>query len=69
MAKIYTNKKHMLKSARVLESQYSIEQRYEKLIGLKLEQYKDKTMGELWVALDVIKKQMKEDLQRNGHRV
>lgn len=69
MAKIYKNKKKMLKSARVKESQYSIEQRYEKLIGLKIEQYKDKTMGELWTALDVLKRQMKEDLQRNGYRV
>lgn len=61
--------KKKIKSVRLVESQYSIEQRYEKLIGLKLEQYKDKTMGELWVVLDVLKRQMKEDLKRNGHRV
>lgn len=58
-----------LKNARLLESQYSIEQRYEKLIGLKIEQMKDKTMGELWTELDVLKRKLKNDLERNGHRV
>jgi hypothetical protein len=57
------------KNARLLESQYSIEQRYEKLIGLKIEQMKDKTMGELWTELDVLKRKLKNDLKRNGHRV
>lgn len=58
-----------LKNIRLKESKYSIEKRYEKLIGLKIEQFKDRTMGELWVELDRLKRKMKEDYLRNGYQV
>lgn len=53
-----------------------IERKYEYLIGSLLDNYKDKTMGEFWGALDNLKSQMKEEMriagvldEDNGHNM
>lgn len=42
--------------------QNRIEKKYSKLIGNVLKEYKDKTMGELWIVLDDLKAKMKDEL-------
>lgn len=43
-----------------------IEKKYEKLIGQKLKQMKDNTMGEFWAELDKLKQQMAEEFEKAG---
>lgn len=43
-----------------------IERKYEKKIGELIEEYKDKTMGELWVRFDELKIQMKQEFDKAG---
>lgn len=50
----------MAKKSKVLQNR--LERKYNKLVADVLEKYKDKTMGELWEALDNLKAQMKEEL-------
>ena len=43
-----------------------IEKKYEKKIGQLIEEYKDKTMGELWAKFDELKLQMKQEFDKAG---
>lgn len=43
-----------------------IERKYEKKIGQLIEEYKDKTMGELWTRFDELKIQMKQEFDKAG---
>lgn len=43
-----------------------IEKKYDVIIGETIELYKDKTMGELWAALDIIKDKMRKELKEAG---
>ncbi len=43
-----------------------IERKYEKRIGELIEEYKDKTMGELWPKFDELKLQMKKEFDKAG---
>ena len=43
-----------------------IERKYEKRIGQLIEEYKDKTMGELWTKFDELKLQMKREFDKAG---
>ena len=40
-----------------------IEKKYEKLIGKKIKEMKDKTMGELWEEFDKLKEQMAREFE------
>lgn len=43
-----------------------IEKKYDKLISETIERMKDNTMQELWVELDKLKAQMKDDFLKAG---
>lgn len=43
-----------------------IEKKYDKLISETIERMKDNTMQELWVELDKLKAQMKDDFIKAG---
>ncbi len=43
-----------------------IERKYENKIGQIIEDYKDKTMGELWAKFDELKIQMKQEFDKAG---
>lgn len=43
-----------------------IERKYENKIGQLIEEYKDKTMGELWAKFDELKIQMKQEFDKAG---
>lgn len=43
-----------------------IERKYSKLIDKLIEEYKDKTMGELWAKFEELKIQMKNDFDKAG---
>ncbi len=43
-----------------------IERKYENKIGQLIEDYKDKTMGELWAKFDELKIQMKQEFDKAG---
>ena len=51
---------------RVKAKRRRIERKYEKKIGELIEQYKDKTMGELWSKFDELKLQMKQEFDKAG---
>ena len=43
-----------------------IERKYENKIGQIIEDYKDKTIGELWAKFDELKIQMKQEFDKAG---
>lgn len=43
-----------------------IEKKYEKIIGEIIEEYKDRTMGELWSKFEELKQQMKQEFDKAG---
>ena len=51
---------------RVKAKRRRIERKYEKKIGQLIEEYKDKTMGELWSKFDELKLQMKHEFDKAG---
>lgn len=46
--------------------QRRIERKYEKLIGDLVEEYKDRSMGELWAKFEEVKLQMKQEFDKAG---
>lgn len=52
--------------ATVKDKRRKIERKYSKLIGKLIEEYKDKTMGELWAKFEELKIQMKNDFDKAG---
>lgn len=46
--------------------QRRIERKYEKLIGNLVEEYKDRSMGELWEKFEEVKLQMKQEFDKAG---
>lgn len=52
--------------ARVTDKRRKIERKYSKLIDKLIEEYKDKTMGELWAKFEELKIQMKNDFDKAG---
>lgn len=43
-----------------------IEKKYEKIIGEIIEEYKDRTIGELWSKFEELKQQMKQEFDKAG---
>lgn len=52
--------------ARTIDKRRKIEKKYSTLISKLLEDYKDKTMGELWAKFEELKIQMKNDFDKAG---
>jgi hypothetical protein len=52
----------MARNVRQKRKLKAIEKKYDKLIGDMLEEYSDKTMEELWGALDRLKEQMGQEI-------
>ena len=52
--------------ATIKDKRKKIERKYSKQINKLLEEYKDKTMGELWARFEELKIQMKQDFDKAG---
>ncbi len=51
------------------DKQRKIERKYKKLIGQTIEKMQNNTMEELWVELNKLKSEMKEDFEKAGIRL